>query len=285
MMAIAGIVMVIFCVLGGYIIFGGKIGIIVEAMPKELMIIGGSAAGAFMIGQSSHGLKHALSAVKKIVGGSKFHKEHYIQLITLMYSMTKLMKQKGSIAVEAHIENPGESTLFQKAPLIQQDKFGLSLICDYMRMITLGLTSPHEVESIIEKELAKYKEEEMHPSHAWQSMADGMPALGIVAAVLGVIKTMGSITEPPEVLGQLIGGALVGTFLGVFLAYGFVGPIASRLKGVVDEEMRFYETIMSIMIAHLNGYAPAVSAETGRKSVPSEYMPTFNELEEALNQA
>lgn len=285
MLAIGGIVCVIFCVFGGYIIFGGKIGIIIEAMPKEVMIIGGAASGAFMIANSGHSAKHAMTDVKRIFSGGKFHKEHYLQLITLLYSMTKLMKQKGSIAVEAHIENPMESTLFQKCPLIQQDKFVLALICDYMRMITLGLTSPHEIEAIIEKELNKWKEEQMHSSHAWAAVAGGTPALGIVAAVLGVIKTMASITEPPEVLGQLIGGALVGTFLGVFLSYGFMEPIANRLKSIVEEDLRFYETFLAIMVAHLNGYAPAVSAETGRKSVPNEYMPTFNELEEALNQA
>jgi len=158
------------------------------------------------------------------------------------------------------------------------------LICDYLRMVGMNADDPHQIEDVMARELKKVKEEEMHPSHAMQSMADALPALGIVAAVMGVIKTMGSIDQPPAVLGRLIGGALVGTFLGVLLAYGLMGPFASRLKGVVDEESKFFEVIRSVLVAHLHGNAPQVAVETGRKMVPSGLMPTFQELEQVLQE-
>ncbi len=158
------------------------------------------------------------------------------------------------------------------------------LICDYLRMVGMNADDPHQIEDVMARELKKIKEEEMHPSHAMQSMADALPALGIVAAVMGVIKTMGSISEPPAVLGKMIGGALVGTFLGVLLAYGLMGPFASRLKGVVDEESKFFEVIRAVLVAHLHGNAPQVAVETGRKMVPSGLMPSFQELEQALQE-
>jgi chemotaxis protein MotA len=187
------------------------------------------------------------------------------------------------IALEAHIENPSESGIFKRFPRIAKDHFALDFICDTLRMMTMSLEDPHQVETAMEKLLEKHHHEALTASHALTSMADGLPALGIVAAVLGVIKTMGSITEPPEVLGSMIGGALVGTFLGVFLAYGLVGPIATRLKGIVDEEAQFYHVIRDILVAHLHGNAAQVSVEIGRGSVPSEYQPSFLELETALN--
>jgi chemotaxis protein MotA len=193
------------------------------------------------------------------------------------------MKSKGLIALEQHIERPEESTIFKEYPKIMKDHFALDFICDTIRMMTMSLEDPHQVETAMEKQLEKHHHEALVPANAMQSMADGMPALGIVAAVLGVIKTMGSITEPPEILGEMIGGALVGTFFGVFLAYGFVAPIAQRLKSSCDEEALFYHVIRDILVAHLHGNAAQVSVEIGRGSVPSHFQPSFAKLEEAIN--
>jgi chemotaxis protein MotA len=195
------------------------------------------------------------------------------------------MKSKGIIALEAHIEKPEESTIFGKYPKVLKDHFATDFICDTLRMMTMNLDDPHQVEDAMETQLDKHHHEALAPAHALQNMADALPALGIVAAVLGVIKTMGAITEPPEILGEMIGGALVGTFLGVFLAYGMVGPMASRLKAIVDEEASFYQIIRSVLVSHLHGNAAQISVEIGRGSVPSSAQPSFSELEEALTAA
>jgi chemotaxis protein MotA len=164
-----------------------------------------------------------------------------------------------------------------------KDHFAIDFICDTLRMMTMNLEDPHQVEDAMEKQLEKHHHEALAPSHALQSLADALPALGIVAAVLGVIKTMGAITEPPEILGEMIGGALVGTFLGVFLAYGMVGPMATRMKEVIEEEGSFYRIIQSVLVAHLHGNAAQISVEIGRGNVPSGAQPSFLELEEALS--
>ena len=283
MFAAIGLFGVFFCVFGGYIIFGGKIGIIIEALPKEIMIIGGSGASAFMIANSSHVIKKSMADIKRIFAGARYHKKEYMELLSLLYQILKTMKTKGVLAIEQHIEKPMESNIFNAYPSIMKDPFTVKFIADYLRMFSIGVDNPHELEGLMEQEIDKVKHEDLHSSHALQSMADAMPALGIVAAVLGVIKTMASITEPPEVLGKLIGGALVGTFMGIFISYCIFAPIASRLKGITEEEVQFYHVIRAAITAHLAGYAPQVSIEAARKKVPSDYMPDFNELEEALS--
>jgi chemotaxis protein MotA len=186
------------------------------------------------------------------------------------------------MALEVHIERPNESSIFQKYPKILANHHATAVICDYLRMMGMNADDPYQIEDVMARELKKTLLEELHGAHALQTIADALPALGIVAAVLGVIKTMSHINDPPAVLGQMIGGALVGTFLGVLLAYGVAGPIATRLKGVVEEESRYYEVIRAILVAHLHGNAPQVSIETGRKMAPNEHMPSFQELEEAV---
>jgi chemotaxis protein MotA len=196
----------------------------------------------------------------------------------------RLAQTKGAMALEPHIEKPEDSAAFNKFPSIAKDHHATVLICDYLRMVGMNADDPHQIEDVMARELKKLREEEMHPSHAMQNIADALPALGIVAAVLGVIKTMGSIDQPPAVLGGMIGGALVGTFLGVLLAYGLMGPMAARLKGVVEEECAYYEVIRAVIVAHLHGNAPQVSVETGRKVAPSHLMPSFQELEGVLQE-
>jgi chemotaxis protein MotA len=193
------------------------------------------------------------------------------------------MKSKGVIALESHIEKPHDSSLFNRFPKIVKDHFATDFICDTLRMMTMNLEDPHQVEDAMEKQLEKHHHEALQPAHAMQSLADALPALGIVAAVLGVVKTMGSITEPPEILGSMIGGALVGTFLGVLLSYGLAGPFSARMSGIVEEDASFYKIIQSVLVAHLHGNAAQISVEIGRGSIPSPLQPTFLEMEESLN--
>lgn len=283
MLQIGGIVFLFLMVFGGYVISGGHFEVILEAVPHEMMTIGGAAIAALFISSSMGSVKQVLGAFGKAFSGPKWKVSDYRDLLCLLYLLTKTMKMKGMIALEAHIEKPSESSIFQRYPRIVKDHFALDFICDTLRMMTMSLEDPHQVETAMDKQLEKHHHEALVPSHALQNMADGLPALGIVAAVLGVIKTMGSITEPPEILGGMIGSALVGTFMGVFLAYGIVGPIAARLKAIVDEEAHFYHVIRDILVAHLYGNSAQVSVEIGRGSVPSVAQPSFLELEEALN--
>jgi chemotaxis protein MotA len=284
MLQFGGVVMVFLMVFGGFMLAGGKFDVIIKAAPFELIIILGSGIGAFMIGNGASIIGHTLKDVGKTFSGPKWKEKDYSDLLCLMFLLTKTMKSKGVIALEAHIENPDESAIFARYPNITKDHFALDFICDTLRMMTMNFEDPHQVEDHMERQLEKHHHEVEHPAHAMQSLADGLPALGIVAAVLGIIKTMGAITEPPAVLGKMIGGALVGTFLGVFMAYGFVGPIASRLGQIYSEEAQFYAIIRDVLVAHLHGNAAQISVEIGRGNVPSELQPSFFKLEEALNE-
>src|SRR5215472_16567087 len=282
MLQLGGIVVLFVCVFGGYLMSDGSLGVIFEALPHEILTILGAAIAAMLIAASMYDLKKIMGSMGKIISGPQWKPKDYNDLLCLLYLLTKTMKSKGLIALEAHIERPGESSIFKRYPKITKDHFALDFICDTLRMMTMSLEDPHQVEAAMEKQLEKHHHEALMPSMALQTMADGLPALGIVAAVLGVIKTMGSITEPPEVLGAMIGGALVGTFMGVFLAYGLVGPMATRMKAIVDEEASFYRIIQSVLVAHLHGNAAQISVEIGRGDVPSGAQPSFLELEEAL---
>jgi chemotaxis protein MotA len=283
MFQIIGIVLLFGLVFGSFIISGGNIGVILGALPHELLCIGGAAVASFLIGNSMTVIKGTGGGVGKAFKGPKWNATDYRDLLSLLFLLTKTMKSKGVIALESHIENPHDSTIFSRFPRIGKDHFAVDFICDTLRMMTMNLEDPHQVEDAMEKQLEKHHHEALSPSHALQSLADALPALGIVAAVLGVIKTMGAITEPPEVLGEMIGSALVGTFMGVFLAYGLVAPIASRMKGIVEEEGAFYRIIQSVLVAHLHGNAAQISVEIGRGNVPSEAQPSFLELEETLS--
>ena len=282
MFQIIGIVVLFGTVFGSFIMSGGKMEVIIEAAPHELMAILGAGVAAFLISNSMTTIKATAGGFGKVFAGPKWKPQDYRDLLSLLFLLTKTMKSKGVIALESHIEKPGESTIFTRYPRLTKDHFAIDFICDTLRMMTMNLEDPHQVEDAMEKQLEKHHHEALEPSHAMQSLADALPALGIVAAVLGVIKTMGSITEPPEILGQMIGGALVGPFMGVFLAYGLVGPMATRMKAVVDEEGAVYRIIQSVLVAHLHGNAAQISVEIGRGDIPSAAQPSFLEMEEAL---
>ena len=281
MLTIGGLGFLLACVISSYMLSGGSLGPLIEAIPFEMLTIGGAALGTFIMGNSMHDVKHTIGGFKKILKGAVFKKLDYVELLSLMFFFTRLASSKGAMALEAHIENPAESTAFQKFPKITANHHATEMICDYLRMLGMNADDPNQIEDVMGRELKKTLNEELHGAHALQTMADGLPALGIVAAVLGVIKTMSHINEPPAVLGAMIGGALVGTFLGVLLAYGMVGPCATRLQGIVIEESKYFEVIRAVLVAHLHGNAPQISVETGRKMAPNQHMPTFAELEEA----
>ncbi len=285
MLTIGGLVFLLACVFGSYIASGGSLGPLIEAMPFELLTIGGAAVAIFVMSNSMYAVKHTLGGFGKVMKGAVFKKADYIDLLTLLYLLVRLASTKGNMALEAHIEKPEESAAFQRFPKVLKNHHATAIICDYLRMVGMNADDPNQIEDVLARELKKTLHEELHGSHALQSMADALPALGIVAAVLGVIKTMSHIAEPPAVLGAMIGGALVGTFLGVLMAYGMAGPFAARIKGVVEEESKYYEVIRAVLVAHLHGNAPQVSVETGRKMAPNQHMPSFQELDTAVQSA
>lgn len=282
MLTLGGLGFLFACVFGSFVASGGAIGPLLASMPFELLTILGAAIGTFIMANSMHDIKHTLAGFGLILKGEKYKKQDFIDLLCLLYWFTRLANQRGAMALEPHIEKPEESAAFKHFSRILADHHTTALICDYLRMVGMNADDPHQIEDVMARELKKTLHEELHGSHAIQSMADALPALGIVAAVLGVIKTMGHINEPPAVLGEMIGGALVGTFLGVLMAYGMAAPCAARMKGIVEADSKYFEVIRAVLVAHLHGNAPQVSVETGRKMVPNQHMPSFAELETAL---
>ncbi len=281
MIGIIGIVVIFVMVFGGYTAAGGEMGIILKMLPYEMTMIGGAAIGAFMISNNMAEIKHTFKDLGKVFKGPKWKPEDYRDLLCLMFSLIRMAKSN-PVAIEQHIEEPESSSIFGKYPRIQVDKEAVNLICDTMRSASMNYDDPHQVEEVLEKRIDANLKHALHSSHALQTVADGLPALGIVAAVLGVIKTMASIDQPPEILGKMIGGALVGTFLGVFLAYGFVGPFSVKVQAMVEEDAHFYQLIREVLIANLHSHAAATCIEVGRQNTPSHIRPGFAELEEAL---
>ncbi|ALG88970.1 MULTISPECIES: flagellar motor stator protein MotA [Actibacterium] len=281
MIGIIGIVLIFVMVFGGYLAAGGKMAIILKSLPYEFTMIGGAALGAFVISNDMAAIKHTLKDIGKVFKGPKWKPEDYRDLLCLLFELIRLARQN-AVALEEHIEAPQESAIFQKYMRILADKEAVELICDTLRSAAMNYDDPHQVEEVLEKRMEANLHHAMHSSHALQTIADGLPALGIVAAVLGVIKTMGSIDQPPEILGKLIGGALVGTFLGVFLAYGLVGPFAAKLKSVIEEDAHFHQLIREVLVANLYNHAANICIEVGRQNTPSHYRPSFNDLEESL---
>jgi chemotaxis protein MotA len=279
MFIIIGTLFVISCVIGGYLMLGGHLAVLYQ--PAELVIIGGCAIGAFITANNKETILGSISGLRGLLKGPKYKADQYLELLTLQYQVFRMAKFKGMLSLESHIENPEESELFQQFPDFLADHRAVEFFCDYLRLMTLGTDNPIEVEAIIDAELSVSHEHNHGIAHAVNTMAEGLPGLGIVAAVLGVIHTMGSITEPPEVLGHLIGAALVGTFLGVLLCYGFVGPMATAMKGIYDADHNYLVCLKIGILAHLQGYAPSVSIEFARKALAHNVRPSFAELEDA----
>lgn len=290
-MKLLGILLVFLATFGGLVLTAGMekamhltTGVILPAVPGEALIIMGCAIAAFLIANSMDTVKGTMRYFGALVKPVAYTKADYIEQLSMMFMVFKLAKTKGFLALEQHIENPHESTLFGQFPKFQHNHHAITFFCDYLRIISLGNENPAQLEALMDKEVGEIEHHELHPAHAIHHMAEGIPALGIVAAVLGVIKTMASISEPPEVLGKLIGSALVGTFLGVWLSYGIFSPISSAMEEKANSEIMYYKTLRTGIIAYLNGAAPQVAVEFVRKTLPHNVQPTFLELEEVLNE-
>ncbi|MEM6486836.1 MAG: flagellar motor stator protein MotA [Pseudomonadota bacterium] len=284
MLSLIGMVVVLAMVFGGYMAAGGKVGIILEALPYELTMIGGAAVGAFLISNDMSIVKRSFRDVVSVIKGPRWREDDYRDLLCLLFALIKVGR-RDPVALETHIEEPSSSPIFQAYPRIAADHESTHLICDTFRLMMMNYDDPHQLEDLLERELELHHEQALAGSGALQTMADGLPALGIVAAVLGVIKTMASIDQPPEVLGKMIGGALVGTFLGVFLAYGFVGPLAARIKQIVESEHRFYLLVRDTLVANLQKHSPQICVEVARQALSEPVRPSFDSLEEALKSA
>ena len=279
MFVIIGYVLVVAAVFGGYALAGGNFGVLAKAAPVEMFIISGAALGAFFVGNSNKTVAATFKALPKVLHGSKHTKARYMALMALLYDILSKIRKEGMMAIEADIEDPEKSAVFQKHATVASDHHLTEFVCDYLRMMVSGNMNPFEIESLMDQEIETHHHEAMGPSHAIQKVGDGLPAFGIVAAVLGVVKTMASVGAAPAVLGQMIAGALVGTFLGILLAYGFVSPLAALMEQKCDETAKELQCIKATLLASLQGYAPAVAVEFGRKVLYSTERPTFIELE------
>jgi chemotaxis protein MotA len=257
--------------------------VLLNAAPLEIVIMGGTAVGGFIIANPAIVIKRSLRGCGLLLKKAKYNKTSYIELLCMMYQVFKLAKTKGLLVLEQHIEKPHESSLFGQFPGFQHNHHATDFFCDYLRLVTLGSDKPYELEALMDEEIDVHHSEDHGMVTAINNIADGMPAIGIVAAVLGVIHTMGSITEPPEVLGRLIGGALVGTFMGVWTAYGVIGPMANSMRQILEAESKYFQCLKVGLLAHLQGFAPSISVEYARKTLLSDVRPTFAEVEEATS--
>ncbi|MBW8310219.1 MAG: flagellar motor stator protein MotA [Candidatus Paracaedibacteraceae bacterium] len=283
MLFIIGMVVVFSCVLGAYAAHGGHLGVLWQ--PLEFVIIFGAATGAFIISCPKHVLGRVGAAYSLAFKGNRYTKDDYLELLTMQFTVFKLIKTKGMLELEAHLDNPHESSLFSRFPNFVNDHHACEFFCDYLRMLTMGAENVHQLEDLMNEQLEVHHAENHAVTHALTLYGDSFPAIGIVAAVLGVIHTMGSINQPPEVLGHLIGAALVGTFAGILISYGFMSPLANCITVLYDNESKYYQCMKAGIIASMNGYAPAIAVEFSRKSIESDFRPTFAELEEAIQNA
>jgi chemotaxis protein MotA len=279
MFVIIGYVVALGCVFGGYIIAGGNIGVILRALPIEMFIILGGAMGAFAVNNQPKVLKAVGKAFGKALKGSKYTKDRYMELLAMLYEILQKARKEGLMAIEADVEDPENSPLFQKYPTVGSDHHVVEFVTDYLRMMVSGNLNAHEIEALMDSEIETHHNEEHAVVGAFQRLAGALPAFGIVAAVLGVIKTMGSVGQPPAVLGGMIGSALVGTFLGIFLAYAIVEPLAGLLEQKGDEASKELQCIKTTLLASMQGYAPMTAIEFGRKVLYSTERPSFSELE------
>jgi chemotaxis protein MotA len=278
MKLIIGFLVVVGSVFGGYVLSHGILMALFQ--PFELMIIAGGALGAFIIANPPHIIKAVIKGLPSLLKGAKYSKQSYMDLLALMYDLFAKARKEGLMALENDIEEPEQSEIFKKYPKVLADHHALEFITDYMRLMVGGSMNPFELENLMDLELEVHHHEALLPSESVTTMSDGLPGFGIVAAVMGVVITMGSLGEPPEILGAHIAAALVGTFLGILLAYGFVGPMASALKHRAEDEAKFLACIKVCIMATLNGYTPQIAVEFGRKVLSSTVRPGFTELEE-----
>ncbi|WP_374526853.1 flagellar motor stator protein MotA [Novosphingobium sp.] len=284
MYAVIGIVVLLVMVFGGFAITGGALGPVMEAIPHEMLIIGGAAVGALITGNSLHGLKAIGGSFAKIFKGPVHNKQDHIDVIILTTKLMKLLRSEGPVALESHVTDPSTSAIFAEFPRLLANKALVALICDTLTLIVVssGALEVHAVEEVMDNAMKTHFHELHEPQHALSNLADALPALGIVAAVLGVVKTMGSIDKPPAILGGMIGSALVGTFMGVLLAYGMVSPLAGRLKQVLEADEQIFHAVKQVIIASLHGWPQPLVVEGARSGLGHDFRPGLSELLDAL---
>ena len=284
MYAVIGVVILLVMVFGGFAITGGALGPVMEAIPHEMLIIGGAALGAIVTGNSLHEIKAIGGCFAKIFKGPKHNKQDHIDAIILTTRLMKLLRSEGPVAMESHVQDPANSAIFAEFPRLLGNKPLIALICDTLTLIVVssGTLEVHAVEEVMDNAMKSHFHEMHEPQHALSNLADALPALGIVAAVLGVVKTMGSIDKPPAILGGMIGSALVGTFMGVLLAYGMVSPLAGRLKQVVEADEQIFHAVKQVIIASLHGWPQPLVVESARSGLGHAFRPGLSEMLDAL---
>jgi chemotaxis protein MotA len=271
------------CVFGGFALAGGHLAALFQ--PLELLMIGGGAAGAFFVGNNGKAIKATLKALPTVFKGSKFTRTLYMDMLALLYELLTKIRKEGLMSVESDVESPHDSPLFSKYPTIVADHHLIEFITDYLRLMVSGSMNAFEIENLMDNEIETHHHEGEVPVHVVAKLGDGLPAFGIVAAVMGVVHTMESVHLPPAELGILIAHALVGTFLGILLAYGFVGPLSGLLEQKLNESTKMFQCIKVTLLASINGYAPAIAVEFGRKVLFSTERPSFSELEQHVKNA
>ena len=279
MFVIIGYLVALGCIFGGYIIHGGNIGVVLHALPIELMVIGGGAIGAFVVNNQPKVLKATLKMLPSAFKGSKYTKARYMELMALLYDILQKARKDGLMSIEKDVETPQDSPIFQKYSTVGKDHHVIEFTTDYLRMMVSGNLNAHEIEALMDSEIDTHHQESHGPVSAIARLAGGLPAFGIVAAVLGVVNTMGSVGQPPAVLGAMIGSALVGTFLGILLAYGIVEPLGGLLEQKADDGSKELQCIKTTLLASMQGYNPTTAIEFGRKVLYSTERPSFSELE------
>lgn len=282
MLFFIGLAIVIGSILGGYMPHGE---LAVLWQPLEILIIAGCAFGAFVISNPKSVIIGAFKGFMRSLKGPTYNKQSYIELLTMLYTVLKMVKTKGALVIETHIENPDESEIFNAFPGVAKNHHAVTFICDYLRMMTMGTENAYQLEALMDEEIETHHLENAQVTTALTIVGDGLPAFGIVAAVLGIIVTMASILEPPEILGALIGGAMVGTFLGILLSYGLVSPIANSLKACDEADGKYFRCIKAALVAHMQGHTPIIAVEFARKLLYSLERPSFAELENSVNDA
>ena len=282
MFVLVGYAVILGAVFGGFAMAGGHLGSLLQ--PVELLMIFGSAAGAFLVANPSKVIKSTLKALPSLFRGSRYSKSLYMETLALLFEILAKVRKEGLMSIEGDVETPEQSPIFSKYPMVTSDHHVVEFLTDYLRLMVGGNLNAFEIENLMDNELETHHEEGSVPIHAIEKMGDALPAFGIVAAVMGVVHTMESVGIPPAELGKLIAAALVGTFLGILLAYGFVGPLATLLQHKLDESTKMLQCIKATLLASLNGYAPQVAVEFGRKVLCSTERPTFMELEEDVKQ-
>lgn len=274
-----GLVVTLGCVLGGFMAMGGHIDVLMQ--PWEFVIIGGAALGCFLVANPMKTVKDTGKAMLQAFKHAVPKEKDYLEVLGVLHSLMRELRSKSRSEVEAHIDNPNESAIFQAFPLVLKNYALTHFICDYCRIIIIGNARSHEIEALMDEEIHTLRADSLKPYHSMVAVGDGLPALGIVAAVLGVVKAMGALDQSPEILGGLIGAALVGTFLGIFLSYAVVGPIATKIKIVREKQNRLYIIVKQTLLAYMNGALPQVAIEFGRKTISAYERPSIDSVEQS----